>query len=111
MPFEVLEEGYIFEGRAGTGTAAATGPRAAGVSLTELCCTFMVLPARGLNGFVPMLARSFDNGRTWVTQGPIWPALKDVCAIHCSLSRSRQGELFLFGTSTPVDIPGESDWC
>ena len=110
MSFETLEEGYIFEGQADTPTAAATGPRCAVISGNELVCTFMVLPARGLNAFVPMVARSFDGGRTWVTQGPVWPALKDACAIHCSLSRSPNGDLFLFGTSTPIDTPGESDW-
>src|SRR5437867_8224169 len=110
MRFETVAAGFIVEGEANTATAAATGPRCAAISESEIVCTYMQMPRRGMNAFVPALSRSLDGGRTWVAHGPIWPLLKDRVAIHCSLSRSREGELFLFGAQTRIDIVGESDW-
>ena len=47
---------------------------------------------------------------TWQQQGPLWPDLVGQASISCALSRSAAGELFVYGTSTPVAYPGESWW-
>jgi hypothetical protein len=77
----------------------------------ELVCSFMVQAALGLNDFSPMLARSRDQGRTWETQGHIWPELQNKYSIFGSLSRCSRGEFYFYGTRTPIHKFGEPNWC
>src|SRR5205823_10004983 len=50
-------------------------------------------------------------GQTWTEQGPIWPHLTGRWATFVSLSRDSEGCLFLFGSRTVIDQPGETFWC
>jgi hypothetical protein len=45
-----------------------------------------------------------------VEQGPIWPHLNNQWSIFASISRDAAGRLFLFGSRTPIDQPGEVFW-
>ena len=76
----------------------------------RLICAYMVRSGAGVADFVPHLATSGDGGRTWEERRVIWPHLVGVASISCALSRSRAGDLYLYGTSTPIDEPGESWW-
>lgn len=88
----------------------AVGPRSVALSSGELLCSCMVTSALGTNDFLPMLYRSADLGETWVAQGPVWPHLKDRWSIFVSISRDAAGRLYLFGSRTLIDRPGESFW-
>jgi hypothetical protein len=109
--FELISEGFVTERQPNTPTAVAAGSRCAVTKEGEVACTYMVQSALGINDFVPMLARSSDGGATWQEQGPIWPHLASGHSLFGSLSRSPAGELFLYGTDTPIDRPGEGVWC
>jgi hypothetical protein len=71
----------------------------------------MVQEALGRNDFKPMLARSADGGITWQEQGFVWPGLTASQSIFGSIGRATAGELLFFGTRTPIDRPGEPNWC
>ena len=75
-----------------------------------LVCAYMVRSGAGISDFVPHLSVSGDDGRTWEAPRVIWPDLVGVASISCALSRSRAGELFLYGTTTPIERPGETWW-
>ena len=77
----------------------------------EVVCTFMVQPALGVAGFVPLITRSRDGGATWDEPAAVWPERQPVESIFCSLSREPSGNLLLFGTTTPIGTAGESFWC
>jgi len=64
----------------------------------------------GTNDFVPVLSRSKDAGETWTQEGPLWPRLRSKLSIFGSVSRSSAGQLFFYGTRTPIDLPGEKFW-
>jgi Neuraminidase (sialidase) len=70
----------------------------------------MLTSALGTNDFLPMLYRSTDQGVTWSEQGPVWPHLQDRWSIFVSISRDAAGNLYLFGSRTPIEQPGESFW-
>ena len=102
MAFEVLDEGLIGEGLlTSCSRVAVVGPR-------ELVCTYMVRSGPGISDFVPWQARSRDAGRTWTEEGRVWPELDGPESISCALSRAPNGDLFLYGTTTPVERRGES---
>lgn len=110
MKFELLNQGFVSKRTANSSTAVAAGSRCALTIEGDLVCTFMVQSALGINDFVPLLARSKDKGETWVEEGPLWPELANKFALFGSVSRSPNGELFFFGTRTPIDQPGETFW-
>jgi hypothetical protein len=70
----------------------------------------MLTAKLGTNDFLPVLFHSTDGGLTWQEQGPSWPHLKDRWSLFVSVSRDAGGNLFLFGSRTPIDRPGESFW-
>lgn len=111
MRFEVVDEGYVSERRPNRMTPVASGPRCVVVNESEVVCSFNANSARGVNGFIPILARSQDGGKTWTEQGMVWPESQQKRAIYCSLSQGPNRDLFLYGTITPIDSPGETDWC
>jgi len=111
LKFELMSEGFVSRRQPNTPTAVAAGSRCVVANDGQLICTYSVQSALGTNDFVPMLSRSSDAGETWREQGPIWPHLAPTHSLFGSLSRSRAGELFLFGMSTPIDRPGEPSWC
>jgi hypothetical protein len=100
-------EGFVSEQKAG---AVAVGSRWAVTREGHVLCSFMTQSALGINDFVPALAVSRDGGTIWTGRGPVWPELAGVSSLFVGLSRSPSGELFLYGTRTPVDAPGESFW-
>lgn len=111
MRFETISEGFVFNSKECEKFSVAAGPRSVFLDDGEIICTYMIQSALGINDFVPMISRSKDGGITWKVQGPIWPELQDKYSIFCSISRSSQGELFLYGTRTKIDQKGESFWC
>lgn len=70
----------------------------------------MLTSALGTNDFVPILHRSSDGGATWQAEGPVWPDLLQRWSIFVSISRDSEGRLFLFGSRTPIEVPGETFW-
>jgi sialidase-1 len=105
------EEGFVTLRTPQTSSAVACAPRCALTLQGELVCTFIVQSELGSNDFVPMLTRSLDGGVTWMEQGPLWPHLQKTRSIFGSVSRDFQGNLFFYGTLTPIDVPGETFWC
>ena len=78
----------------------------------ELVCTYVTRSGAGIADYTVELARSVDGGRTWTQRGPIWPDLVGKASMSMALSRAGDGsgDLFLYGTSTPVGEAGESWW-
>src|SRR5690606_2416718 len=50
------------------------------------------------------------GGETWTTPRQIWPHLVGKYSIFCNISRSPDGTLFIFGSRTVIDTPGEPFW-
>lgn len=111
MKFKILSEGFVHRcAEQGPGSVAAT-PRVAITRSGEVLCSLMLQSGLGMNNFVPCLACSKDAGKNWELQGPIWPHLRGRYSMNTSISRSANGELFLFGFRMPISSPGESFWC
>jgi hypothetical protein len=111
MRYQILGEGFIHQCPPGKGPGAlAVGSRCVALPNGDLLCSFMLTSALGTNDFAPALFRSRDGGVTWHEQGPVWPELRSRSSIFASISRDTAGNVFLFGSITPIDIPGESFW-
>jgi len=110
LRFERLKEGFVSLRQPNTPTSVAAGPRAVETGTGELLCSYMVQSALGINGFIPTLSRSKDGGETWEEQGPIWPHLKTTHSLFGSISRTGAGQLFVYGSSTPISQSGETFW-
>jgi hypothetical protein len=109
--FEPVAEGFVTRCAADQGRRSiAVGPRIVALPGGDLLCSCMFTSALGTNDFLPVLYRSTDLGETWQEQGPIWPTLQDHWSFFVSISRDTAGPLFLFGSSTRIDRPGESFW-
>lgn len=111
MRFEKLAEGFIYDLDQSESKQVAAGPRCVVTNAGDLLCTFFAQKASGLNDFEVMSARSSDNGTSWTSCRSVWPGYRGRYSINCSISRSSQGELFLYGSRTPVAYPGEANWC
>lgn len=110
MPhFDVVDQGDACRYAMGAGRGLCCGPRVVRLR-DELVCTYMQSSNLGINDFVPMLMRSGDGGRTWQPQGQVFPSHADRFSLFMNLSRAHSGELFLFGTRTVVERPGEPNW-
>lgn len=108
--FEIINAGFIHRCPDDGPDQVAVGSRCTITTTGEIVCSYAALSSLGSNNYVPMLSRSNDGGRTWSKPAPVWPRLRDRYSIMCSISRSPDGELFLFGMRTPIDSPGESVW-
>ncbi|MDA0835296.1 MAG: sialidase family protein [Planctomycetota bacterium] len=109
MPFETLHEGWVT--KAGPiDPRIAVGPRLVRLDDGTLLCSFMRQSALGVNDFQPHLSKSNDDGLTWQEPTAIWPHLAARWSMFVALSRDAAGNLYLFGTRTPIDQPGESFW-
>jgi hypothetical protein len=108
--FEVVAQGFVSRRDPGAPNPVAAGSRCAVTAEGGVVCTFMVQSKLGTNDFTPVIARSTDGGLTWSDERPIWPELSRRSSLFCSVSRAPSGELFLYGTRTPIDAPGESFW-
>jgi len=110
MKFEKLAEGFVTKREPGTPTAVAAGSRCALTRDNELVCSYMVQGKLGTNDFKSMLSRSRDGGKTWSEQGFLWPHLHDQFAIFGSVSRSSNGDFYIFGARNPIGKLGETFW-
>jgi hypothetical protein len=111
MRFQVLREGFITQCAADHGPASiAVGSRCVALPAGDLLCSCMLTAALGTNDFVPMLYRSTDGGETWREEGPVWPHLQEKWSFFVSIGRDAAGQLFLFGTHTPIEQRGETFW-
>jgi hypothetical protein len=112
MRFEVADDGFICQVSAGAqADRVALGPRVVSLDDGELVCSFMTSRGLAVNDFVPVLSRSSDLGKTWSPPRPVWPALVDRWSLFVSISRGPSGDLYLYGSRTAIDEPGESNWC
>src|SRR5262249_24593474 len=108
MRFVSLREGLVVLCSPGPGRRSiAVGPRCAALPSGELLCSCMFTSALGTNDFLPVLYRSTDLGATWSEQGPVCPHLQDRGRFFVSIGRDAAGHLYLFGSRTPIDRPGE----
>jgi len=110
MNVETVDQGFVVELSPNKTAGVAVGPRAAVTRQGDVVCTYMAQSALGVNDFVPMLARSDDQGITWQEQGPLWPRLTGRQSLFGSISRSPSGILAAYGISTPIDRPDEPFW-
>lgn len=108
--FQQIAQGFISLREPNTPTARASGPRCAVTREGEILCSFVVQEVSARNDFKMMLTRSRDGGATWTDERPIWPHLHARWSIFGSISRAPNGDAFLFGSRTPIDVPGESCW-
>ncbi len=110
MRFLNLSEGFVTKRLPHSPAPVATGPRCVVADNGDLVCSYMVQSKIGINDFVPTISRSNDGGHTWSEQGPIWPEITKDFSFFVNISRSASGELFLFGSRSKIDTPGESFW-
>jgi len=108
--FEIINEGWISRRRLEEGGRTGA-PNCVLTSGGALICTYIIQSAMGSNDFVPHLARSHDGGVTWQQYGPIWPDLAAAWSILVTGSRAPNGDLYLFGSRCPIDVPEETFWC
>src|SRR5262249_42233195 len=116
MRFEILDQGFVIQqSPVARGTDLAISPRVV-VHPDEgkpgqVVCSFMHTAKTATNDFVPLLTRSTDFGHTWSTPCHVWPHLRNQWSLFVGISRDRySGRLFIFGTRTAIDLPGESLW-
>lgn len=112
MPWEVLEQGFVIQqAPVARGTDIAIGPRLVGLPSGEAVCSFMFSARTATNDFVPALCRSTDQGRNWSGPHLVWPRLRPRWSLFTGISRDPySGRLYLYGTRTAIDVPGESNW-
>ena len=110
MNVETISEGYIVRRDKGHPRPQAGCPRWVVTDAGVLLCSFVTSAGLGVNDFLPVIATSCDNGDTWSELQPIWPELRGRYAILANISRSGDDDLFLFGSRTPIDTPGETNW-
>lgn len=111
MHFEILAEGFVVRnGESDVSVPYAAGPRCAALRNGDLLCSAMQTLKLGTNDFVPILYRSCDQGATWSSEGPVWPHLVGRWSIFASISRDAEGTLYLYGSRTPIETPGEPFW-
>jgi hypothetical protein len=108
--FEVLSQGFVCRRAFDQAGPLVVGPRMAVTTSGEVVSSAARNSKLGVNDFVPLLFRSTDRGTTWTEGTPIWPELVGRWSIFVSVSRDAEGTLYLFGTRTPIDQPGETFW-
>ena len=109
--FEHMGHGKVYQCDRDSSLPVAIMPRCVLAGGDNLICSFALTPALGINGCVPVVVRSSDDGKSWSKPEGLWPALQEEFSIYTSISAGPDGRLFLFGTQTPIDSAGESFWC
>ncbi|MEX0727468.1 MAG: sialidase family protein, partial [Planctomycetaceae bacterium] len=109
MQFEAIHEGWVSKAD-DADARIAVGPRVVRLDDGTLLCSLLRQTALGVNDFQPYIASSRDDGFTWNEAVPVWPHLAGRWSLFVSLSRDDAGNLYLFGTRTPIDQPGETFW-
>lgn len=112
MQWHILDQGFVVQQAAtARGTDIAIGPRIVVLPDGEAICSFMFSAKTATNDFIPALCRSSDGGKTWSKPQIVWPQLRSRWSLFVSISRDPySGVLFLYGTQTVIDVPGESNW-
>src|SRR5262245_18452038 len=112
MTWEILSEGFVVrQSPVARGTDIAIGPRIVVLPSGEAVCSFMFSAKTATNDFVPALCHSDDGGRTWSEPQLVWPQLRSRWSFFVNISRDpRSRRLYRYGTRTPIDVPGESNW-
>jgi hypothetical protein len=110
MRFVQTGEGFVDRRSPADPRPLASGPRFARVD-GELLCSYMVQSKLGINDFLPLLARSRDDGRTWSVGEPMWPHHADAFSIFGAISPAPvDGQLLYVGARYVIDEPGEPNW-
>ena len=110
MSYKIIKEGFIHQCPPENAEEIAITGRCAVTQGGQVLCSYMTESGLSRNDFVPNLAISSDAGESWQLRGQIWPHLRERYSINVSISRSADGTLFLFGSRTPRNKPGESFW-
>ena len=101
--YQALDEGFVVRGLGACSRVVVTDEG-------ELVCTYVLRSGAGKPDYTPHQSRSYDGGQTWTAEGPVWPGLVGRASISVALSRTRGGDLLLYGTSTRVDDGDETWW-
>jgi hypothetical protein len=110
MKFKSIGEGFVDRRSPSDARPIAVGPRF-GRWGNELLCSYMVQSKLGVNDFLPVLARSCDEGHTWSNPAPMWPHHAERYSIFGAISPTPvDGELLYFGARYVIDEPGEPNW-
>ena len=112
MRWESVDQGFVIQqSPVARGTDIAIGPRIVVLPSGEAICSFMFSAKTATNDFVPALCRSTDHGRTWSERQLVWPHLREKWSVFTGISCDPySARLYLYGTRTPIDVPGESNW-
>ena len=110
MKLEIIREGFVHSCPPEGPDSVAGTSRCAVTEGGDILCSFMLQSALGVNDFLPCIARSRDGGATWKMQGPVWPHLRGKYSMNPSIGGAPNGDLLLFGSSTPITRPGEPFW-
>lgn len=102
LRFEALDEGFVVRGLGACSRVVVTDGG-------DLVCTYVLRSGAGRPDYAVHQSRSTDRGRTWTAEGPVWPSLVGPASMSLALSRARNGDLLLYGTSTPVG-EGDQTW-
>ncbi len=108
--FETLDQGWVVRKDPAKESGRAGGSRCAVTRGGQVVCSYVAQSALGSIDLLPTLARSSDGGVTWSDHQPIFPHLAERWAIFGSVSRAPDGDLFFYGTRTPIDSKDESFW-
>jgi Neuraminidase (sialidase) len=111
MRFEKISEGFVSKTAPDDPEQVASCPRCVQTSDGGLICTFFRQKTLGMNDYEMVITRSEDGGATWSAHRRIWPDLHGKYSTCGSVSRSADGELFIYGMMTKIDGPDESNWC
>ncbi len=113
MSWDILQQGFVIrQSPVARSTDIAIGPRIVVLPRGEAICSFMFSARTATNDFITALCRSKDGGRSWSEPRLLWPHLHSQFALFTSISRDVvSGRLYLYGTRTAIDMPGESNWC
>jgi hypothetical protein len=110
MRFKKIGDSFVDRRDHSDAKPLAVGPRFASAG-DELLCSYMVQSRLGVNDFLPLVARSRDNGHTWTEGQALWPDLKNRYSIFGAISPAPvDGELFYFGACYVIDEAGEPNW-
>ena len=106
--FETIAEGFVDKRDPKGPMPLASLSRVVVTKQGDLVCTYVINSKAASNDTVPMITRSRDGGLTWEKSTVIWPHLRGKVDIYGSVSRSPDGELYIYGGITPMGKPGDT---
>lgn len=109
--FEILSEGNVVRSHVGEPTSVVVaGPRCVATRDGSVLVTYMAQSKLGINDFVPTIMRSDSAIERWSDPKPIWADVSKRYSMFCNISAATNGELFIFGSRTYIEVPGEPFW-